>query len=115
VAHNPKGSGLGVEQQVTQYIYGTNANLSNPAIWRNDLLVAEIYPDSDDTYDPGAPNGAKLANGPDGIYDRIEYTYEYASRRSTVKDQRTSVRTLGARPLMFAAKLADTYRCWGGG
>jgi hypothetical protein len=93
IAHNPKGAGLGVEQQVTRYVYGTNANLSSPAIWRNDLLVAEIYPDSDDVYIPEAANGSKLGNGPDGTYDRVQYTYDYASRRLTVKEQRGVVRT----------------------
>jgi RHS repeat-associated protein len=85
-ALNPKGSGKGIESQTTTYIYGTTANSSTPAVYRNDVLVAEIYPDSDDTFNP-------LANGADGVYDRVEYTYDYASRKSTMKDQRGVVRT----------------------
>jgi RHS repeat-associated protein len=81
VAKNPKGLFNGVEKQMTTYVYGTAAN---PA--RNDLLIAEIYPDSDDIPSP-------LGNGPDAVYDRVEYTYDYASRRSTIKDQRATVRT----------------------
>ena len=38
-----------------------------PEIDRNDLLRAEIYPDSDDT--------TSLGNGADGTYDRVEYKY----------------------------------------
>ncbi len=82
IAHNPKGTGLGVEQQVTKYVYGfTSATLN-----RNDMLVAEIYPDSDDVESP-------LGNGADTVYDRIEYTYDYAGRRATMKDQRGLVHT----------------------
>jgi YD repeat-containing protein len=76
VAHNAKGTS--VEQQRTRYVYGTDANQSKPAIYRNDLLVAEIYPDSDDTYNPNGGAGSKLGNGADATYDRVEYTYDYA-------------------------------------
>jgi RHS repeat-associated protein len=89
-AHNPKGLGQGVEVQVTRYVYGSDANLPSPAVWRNDMLVAEMYPDSDDTYNPAGVAGAKLANGADGTYDRIEFTYDYASRKSTWKLQDTT-------------------------
>jgi RHS repeat-associated protein len=94
VAHNPKGTGLGVHQQVTQFVYGTNANLATPAVYRNDLQVAEIHPDSDDTYTAASPAGAKLANGLDAAFDRVEFTYDYASRQSTLKDRRGVVRTM---------------------
>jgi RHS repeat-associated protein len=93
-ALNPKGTGLGVESQTTQYVYGTIANQASPAIYRNDVLAAEIYPDSDDTYTPGAPAGSQLGNGPGGVYDRVEYTYDYAGRVSTLKDPRGVVRTI---------------------
>ena len=44
-----------------------------PEIYRNDLLRAEIYPDSDDT--------TSLGNGADSTYDRIEYTYSIQGDR----------------------------------
>jgi RHS repeat-associated protein len=92
-ALNPKGTGSGVQSQTTTYAYGTIANLASPAVFRNDVLVAKIYADSDDTYTSTGAAGAQLGNGTDGVYDRIEYTYDYASRRSTMKDQRGLVRT----------------------
>src|SRR6185295_17911724 len=94
VVHNPKGAGQGVQQQVTQYIYGTIANQAMPAVFRNDLLAAEIHPDSDDTYNSAGGPGAQLGAGGDGVFDRIEYVYDYTSRRSTITDQRGTVRTL---------------------
>jgi len=54
-------------------------------LYRNDLLRAEIYPDSDDTTSRG--------NGTDGTYDRIEYTYNIAGQRLTRKDQLGTVHT----------------------
>ncbi|HEX7900564.1 MAG TPA: RHS repeat-associated core domain-containing protein [Planctomycetota bacterium] len=88
---NPKGGT--VEDQITTYGYGTDANLASPAVWRNDILVGEIYPDSDDTFNAGGSAGAKFANGTDATYDRIEYTYEYASRKLTKKQQDTTTHT----------------------
>jgi hypothetical protein len=35
--------------QVTKYVYGTDVGGITPLVYRNDLLRAEIYPDSDDT------------------------------------------------------------------
>jgi RHS repeat-associated protein len=90
-AYNPTGAA--VAQQVTKYAYGTTANLASPAIYRNDVLAAVIYPDSDDTYTPANPAGSQLGNGTDAAYDRVEYTYDYAGRKSTVKDQRGNVHT----------------------
>jgi RHS repeat-associated protein len=92
-ALNPKGTGLGVESQITQYVYGTIANQAAPAVFRNDIMVAEIYPDSDDTYNPAGAAGSQLGNGTDGVYDRTEYTYDFASRKSTMKDQRGALHT----------------------
>jgi RHS repeat-associated protein len=94
VVHNPKGAGQGVQLQITQYVYGTIANQAMPAVFRNDLLAAEIHPDSDDTYNSAGAPGAQLGAGADGVYDRIEYVYDYAGRRSTITDQRGTVRTL---------------------
>ncbi len=92
-AHNPKGSGAGVEIQATTYVYGTDANQATPGVWRSDILVAEIYPDSDDTYTPGNPAGSKLGNGTDATYDRVEYTYDYSSRKLTWKLPLTTLHT----------------------
>ena len=52
--------------QVTTYVYGTATGGITPEIYRNDLLRAEIYPDSDDT--------TSLGNGTDGDLrsDRIQ-------------------------------------------
>lgn len=93
IALNPKGSGLGVEQQVTQYVYGTTVNQATPEVYRNDTLIARIDPDSDDVYNPGAPAGSQLSNGSDATYDRTEYAVDYAERRKTVTDPRGVVRT----------------------
>jgi RHS repeat-associated protein len=91
---NPKGTGLGVQQQVTKLVYGTIANQAAPAVFRNDLKVAEIGPDSDDTYNPAGAAGSQLGAGADTVYDRTEFTYDYAGRRSTIKDPRGTVRTI---------------------
>lgn len=68
--------------QVTTYIYGTT--LSDSDIARNDLLRAEIYPDSDDVADP-------LGSGVDSIYDRVEYRYNRQVERIEKKDQNGTV------------------------
>ena len=71
--------------QVTTYVYGTATGGITPEIYRNDVLRAEIYPDSDDT--------SSLANGGDGVYDRIEYTYNIQGNRLTRKDQNGTIHT----------------------
>jgi RHS repeat-associated protein len=68
--------------QVTRYVYGTT--LADSSVARSDLLRAEIYPDSDDTADP-------LGDGTDGVYDRVEYTYNRQGERTTKKDQNETV------------------------
>jgi RHS repeat-associated protein len=93
IARNPKGTGLGVQLQTTQYVYGTEANLASPAVRRFDVLTAEIHADSDDTYNPVGADGAKLATGVDATYDRVEYTYDYASRKLTWKLPLTTTHT----------------------
>ncbi|MBI2481366.1 MAG: hypothetical protein HYV60_22830, partial [Planctomycetia bacterium] len=70
------------DDQTTTYVYGTT--LDDSDIARSDLLRAEIYPDSDDTSNP-------LGNGTDGIYDRIEYTYNRQGERLSLKDQNGSI------------------------
>ena len=52
--------------QVTRWVYGTT--LEDSLIARSDLLRAKIYPESDDETEP-------LGDGLDGVYNRIEHTY----------------------------------------
>jgi len=92
-ALNPKGSGQGVQSQITTFVFGTTANQAAPPSFRNDVLTAVIFPDSDDTYNPNGPPGGQLANGTDGVFDRREMTYDYTGRRSSLKDQRGVVHT----------------------
>ncbi len=68
--------------QTTEYVYGTT--LSESLVARSDLLRAEIYPDSDDVSDP-------LGDGTDGVYDRLEYTYNRQGERTEKKDQNGTV------------------------
>ncbi len=71
--------------QVTQYIYGTAVGGGfTPLIYRNDLLRAVIYPDSDD---PTTLDG----NGTDGVYDRVEHKYNRQSELIETKDQNGTV------------------------
>ena len=78
-ARNPKGSGNGIHDQDTKYVYG--ATLTESDIACNDLLRAVIYPDSDDATYP-------LGNGPDTVYDRVEYKYDRLGRIKHLKNQR---------------------------
>ena len=71
--------------QTTYYVYGTATGGITPAVYRNDLVRAEIYPDSDDT--------TGLADGNDGTYDRVEYKYNRQGNRIEMKDQLASVHT----------------------
>jgi YD repeat-containing protein len=52
--------------QVTRWIFGTT--LDDSGVASNRLLRAKIYPESDD-------RPAPLDSGPDGVYARLEYTY----------------------------------------
>ena len=65
--------------------YGTDKGGITPAVYRNDLVRAEIYPDSDDT--------TGLGDGTDGVYDRIELKYNRQGQRIELKDQLASVHT----------------------
>ena len=71
--------------QVTRYVYGTDLGGITPEVYRNDLLRAEIYPDSDDT--------TSLGNGADSTYDRLEYTYDIQGSRLERKDQNGTIHT----------------------
>ena len=65
---------------LTNYVYGTATGGVTPQIYRNDLLRAVIYPDSDDPTDLSG-------NGTDGDYDRVEYKYNRQGERIWMKDQ----------------------------
>jgi YD repeat-containing protein len=101
IAHNGPG-----ETQTTTYVYGTT--LEDSDIARSDLLVAVLYPDSDDTvaYDytktvnfgsgdetftRGLPYPFLLSDGADGLYDRTETTYNRLGQPKTTKDQNGTV------------------------
>ena len=63
--------------QTTNYVYGTDKGGITPAVYRNDLLRAEIYPDSDDTTSLGDGNGRRVRPDraevqPPGPADRAE-------------------------------------------
>ena len=68
--------------QVTRWVYGTT--LTDSGVARRDLLRAKIYPESDD-------EAAPLNNGLDGVYNRIEYTYNRQGNIVTMKDPNETV------------------------
>ncbi|MEX2188730.1 MAG: RHS repeat domain-containing protein, partial [Pirellulales bacterium] len=74
--------------QETQFIYGTSAGGITPAIYRNDLLRAVIYPDSGNTYSGGYTG--TFTDGAGG-YDRVEYKYNRQGQAIEVKDQNGTV------------------------
>ena len=103
-------------------MFGTEVGGITPLIYRNDLLRAVIYPDSDDPADLSG-------NGADGTYDRVEYKYNRQAERIAMKDQNETVHSytfdkLG-RPLadevvsfgtgvdQAVAKIARTYNVQG--
>ncbi len=63
--------------QVTRWIYGTT--LSDSQIATSYLLRAKIYPESDDA-------AAPLGDGPDGVYERLEYSYNRMTNLVQFKD-----------------------------
>ena len=71
--------------QATTYVYGTDTGGITPYVYRNDLLRADIYPDSDDT--------TALGNGTDGVYDRVELKYNIQGNLIEKKDQLATVHT----------------------
>ena len=63
--------------QVTRWHYGTT--LAESGVASNSLLRAKVYPESDDA-GPGL-------NGPDGVYDRVEYRYNRQGEVTGMTDQ----------------------------
>jgi len=75
--------------QITRYVYGSSKAWLASQVQRNDLLAAEIYPDSDDFENA---NGV-LQNGPDRIVDRVEFQYNRLGERIAKRDQNGTVHT----------------------
>jgi YD repeat-containing protein len=75
IALNPKGSGNGVEQQKTRYVYGSTIDAAWP--------TAVVYPDSTDTV--SWTNGAWVISSGS---DHVATTYDQLGRKLTTTDQR---------------------------
>ena len=75
--------------QVTRYVYGTAKAWQTPLIYRNDMLAAEIYPDSDDSENVSGV----LQAGTDGVVDRVEFLYNRIGERIAKRDQNGTVHT----------------------
>ena len=69
--------------QTTRWVYGTTK--ANSEVASNELLRAKILSDSDDQGNP-------LADGADGVFDRVEYRYNALGEIVEVKDQNQTVR-----------------------
>ncbi len=68
--------------QTTRRLYGTT--LGESGVATGHLLRAKIYPESDDS-------NAPLGDGPDGVYERIEHTYNRQGEVVTTKDPNETV------------------------
>lgn len=68
--------------QNTRWVYGTT--LTDSGVATGHLLRAKIYPESDDS-------NAPLGNGPDGVYERTEHTYNRQGEVVTTKDPNETV------------------------
>ena len=75
--------------QVTRYVYGSAKAWQTPLIYRNDMLAAEIYPDSDDSENVSGV----LQAGTDGVVDRVEFLYNRIGERIAKRDQNGTVHT----------------------
>lgn len=63
--------------QITRWFFGTT--LADSAVASNNLLRTKIYPESDD-------RPAPAADGPDGVYSRLEYRYNRQGQQTSFKD-----------------------------
>jgi RHS repeat-associated protein len=68
--------------EVTSYVYGTSAD-GTPALYSNDLVAAEIPPDSSNRW---LPQTGQVGNTTGG-YDRIQYTYDLQGEMTSMEDQ----------------------------
>ena len=75
IALNPKGSGNGVEQQTTQYVYGSDVDRS----W----VTATLYPDSSATVSVDS-SGKGTVSGTDATFAE----YDQLGRQTQTTDQR---------------------------
>ena len=74
--------------QTTQYVYGTAATSSSPALYCNNEVAAVIYPDSTNTYS----SSTGWTNGSSG-YDRVQYTYDRQGEMTSMEDQNQTTHT----------------------
>ena len=79
--------------QVTRYVYGSAKSWQTPMIDRNDMLAAEIYPDSTNFED----SFGVLQNGTGGIVDRVEFLYNHLGERIAKRDQNGTVHEIRVR------------------
>jgi RHS repeat-associated protein len=87
LTHTAKNPTTG--DQITRYAYGTAKAWQMPLIYRNDMLVAEIYPDSDNFED----FCGILQNGTSGVVDRVEFLYNRVGERIAKRDQNGTIHT----------------------
>lgn len=78
---------LATGDQVTRYVYGTSKTSVAPLVHRNDVLVCEIYPDSDDLEN----TSGVMQNGADGVADRVEFQYNRTGELIWKKDQNGTI------------------------
>ncbi len=64
------GTASSSDDQVTRYVYSGELSASYSPVANNNLLIATIYPDSDDTVASNA-----LSNGTDNVRDRVGQNY----------------------------------------
>ena len=83
-ALDPDHDGNPSDNQVTTYVYGVTSG-GGSDLASNRLLRAVIYPDSDDPASGG--------DGTDGVYDRVELTYNRLGQPKSRKDPREAVHT----------------------
>ena len=75
--------------QITRYVYGGGKAWLASQVYRNDLLAAEIYPDSTNFEDASGI----LQNGTSGVVDRVEFQYNRLGERMAKRDQNGTVHT----------------------
>ncbi len=73
----------GTSNQVTTYVYSASLTDKGCPVNSNSYLRATIYPDSDDVVSSNA-----LSNGTDGVYNRVQMTYNADGTLATRQDNR---------------------------
>ena len=77
-AYNPKGSGNGVQEQATKYLYTSTVNASRQ--------TAAVYPDSDDVLSQNGTTKVWTITTDNG--DHVATAYDRLGRATSVTDQR---------------------------